>query len=83
MADTKIGEIIHYYDKIGVAVVKVLSSMKVGDKIKIAGHDNEFEQTVGSMQVEHESIDQAKKGDDVGMKVEQPVKSGDDVYKVV
>ena len=82
MADTKIGEIIHYYDKIGVAVVKVLSSMKVGDKIKIAGHDNEFEQTVGSMQVEHESIDQAKKGADVGMKVEQPVKSGDDVYKV-
>ncbi len=82
MADTKVGEIIHYYDKIGVAVVKVLSSMKVGDKIKIAGHDNEFEQTVGSMQVEHENIDQAKKGADVGMKVEQPVKSGDDVYKV-
>lgn len=83
MADTKVGEIIHYYDKIGVAVVKVLSSIKVGDKIKIAGHDNEFEQTVASMQVEHESIDQAKKGDDVGMKVEQPVKTGDDVYKVV
>jgi len=82
MADTKVGEIIHYYDKIGVAVVKVLSPVKVGDKIKIAGHDNEFEQTIASMQVEHESIDKAKKGDDVGMKTNQPVKSGDEVYKV-
>jgi len=82
MTDTKIGNIVHYYDKIGVAVVKVLSPLKVGDRIKISGHDKEFEQEIASMQVEHQSIDQAKKGDDVGMKVEQPVKDGDEVYKV-
>ncbi len=82
MTDTKIGNIVHYYDKIGVAVVKVLSPLKVGDRIKISGHDKEFEQEIASMQVEHQNIDQAKKGDDVGMKVEQPVKDGDEVYKV-
>ena len=82
MTDTKVGEIIHYYDKIGVAVVKVLTPIKVGDRIKISGHDNEFEQEIASMQVEHQNIEQAKKGDDVGMKVEQPVKDGDEVYKV-
>jgi len=82
MTDTKIGNIVHYYDKIGVAVVKVLSPLKVGDRIKISGHDQEFEQEIASMQVEHQNIDQAKKGDDVGMKVDQPVKDGDEVYKV-
>lgn len=82
MTDTKVGKIVHYYDKIGVAVVKVASSIKVGDRIKISGHDKEFEQEVASMQVEHQNINQAKKGDDVGMKVDQPVKDGDEVYKV-
>jgi translation elongation factor EF-1alpha len=82
MTDTKVGNIVHYYDKIGVAVVKVLSPIKVGDRIKISGHDQEFEQEIASMQVEHQNIDQAKKGDDVGMKVDQPVKDGDEVYKV-
>ncbi|MBM3205515.1 hypothetical protein FJZ41_01525 [Candidatus Shapirobacteria bacterium] len=82
MADTKVGEIIHFYDKIGVAVVKVLSPIKVGDRLKISGHDKEFEQEVTSMQVEHKSINEAKKGDDVGMKVDQPVKDGDEVYKI-
>jgi len=82
MTDTKVGVIVHYYDKIGVAVVKVLTPIKVGDRIKISGHDKEFEQEIASMQVEHKNIDQAKKGDDVGLKVDQPVKDGDEVYKV-
>ena len=82
MADTKVGTITHFYDKIGVAVINVLSPIKVGDRIKISGHDKEFEQEISSMQVEHQNIDQAKKGDNVGMKVDQPVKDGDEVYKV-
>jgi len=82
MTDTKVGVIVHYYDKIGVAVVKVLTPIKVGDRIKISGHDKEFEQEIASMQVEHQNIEKAKKGDDVGMKVDQPVKDGDEVYRV-
>ena len=82
MTDTKVGEIIHYYDKIGVAVLKVLSPLKVGDRIKISGHDKEFEQTIASMQVEHQNIDKAKKGDEVGMKLDQPARDGDEAYKV-
>ncbi len=82
MTDTKVGTVTHYYDKIGVAVINVLAPIKVGDKIKISGHDKEFEQTVTSMQVEHQNIEQAKKGDNVGMKVDQEVKEGDEVYKI-
>lgn len=82
MADIKVGAITHFYDKIGVAVINVLAPIKVGDRIKISGHDKEFEQEIASMQVEHQNIDQAKKGDNVGMKTDQPVKDGDEVYKV-
>ena len=82
MTDTKVGTVTHFYDKIGVAVINVLSPLKVGDRIKISGHDKEFEQEITSMQVEHQNIQAAKKGDDVGIKMDQPVKDGDEVYKV-
>ena len=81
MADTKVGEITHYYDKIGVAVVSVLGPIKVGDRIKIKG-SNEFEQEIASMQIEHENVDSVKKGDQVGMKIDQPVKEKDEIFKL-
>ena len=82
MADTKVGKISHYYNKISVAVIEVLAPLSVGDRIKISGHGNEVEQEISSMQIEHEQIKKAKKGQSVGLKVDQPVKSGDEVFKV-
>ena len=82
MANTLVGKITHYFDKIGVAVVEVLAPIKVGDQIKISGHGNEFTQEVTSMQIEHQQVQEAQKGQTVGMKVDQPVKEGDEVYKV-
>lgn len=82
MADVKIGQIIHYYDKIGVAVVELTGGLNVDDTIRISGHGNEFTQVVSSMQVEHLQIEKAKKGQAIGMKIDQPVKEGDEVYKV-
>lgn len=77
---TKIGKITHYYDKIGVAVVELSNTIKKGDKLKISGHDNEFLQTCNSMQVEHVEVNDAKKGDIIGLKVDQAVKEGDNIY---
>ena len=82
MADSKVGKISHYYDKILVAVVELTAELKVGDRIKISGHDHEFEQTVSSIQMEHQSVEEAQSGQSVGVKVDQPVKPGDDVYKI-
>lgn len=76
----QIGKITHYFSKIGVGVVELTSNLKIGDVIVIAGHGHEFEQKVDSMQVEHEQVTEAKAGDAVGMKVDQPVKEGDLVY---
>lgn len=81
MKETQVGTISHYYDHIGVGVVKVSASLKVGDKIHIKGASTDFDQEVTSMQVEHEQIQAAKKGDAIGMKVDQEVREGDTVYK--
>ena len=82
MVNKPVGKISHYYDKIGVAVIDIKSPIKVGEMIKIVGHDKEFNQPVESMQIEHEEIKSAKKGQAIGMKVNQPVKENDLVYKV-
>jgi len=79
----KVGKITHYYDKIGVAVLEVLSDVSVGDKIKfVRGGEDLFEQTVESMQVEHDKVETAKKGDIVGLKVDGDLKEGAEVYKI-
>jgi len=75
-----VGKIAHFYPKIGVAVVEVASPIKTGDKISIEGHGKAFEQTVGSMQIEHAQVPVAKKGQSIGMKVADEVKEGDLVY---
>ena len=78
------GEITHYYDKICVAVVKLVSGdLKVGDKVKLVNSaGEEFEQEIKSMQIEHVEIEIAKKGDEFGLKVDTAVKAKSDVVKV-
>lgn len=81
--DQKIGKVTHYYNKIGVAVVELTKPLSVGDKIKISGHDKEFTQEVASMQMEHQEIKKAKAKESIGLKVDQPVKENDEVFKVM
>lgn len=75
------GKVTHFFDKISVAVVKLSAPLKVGDKIRIEGHGQKFQQTITSMQVDYDPIKNAKKGQEVGMKVAKPVKDGDLLYK--
>lgn len=77
----KIGKIHHYYDKIGVAALTLTGPLAVGDTVTVTGHGNTVTQTIDSMQIEHEQIQKAKKGDDVAFKIDQPVKEGDEVEK--
>jgi putative protease len=81
--DIQIAKITHYYDKIAVAVIEVIKQpLKVGDVIKISGHDSEFNQTVSSLQVEHEQVKEITKGESGALKTDKPVKEGDVIYLV-
>ena len=78
-----IGKVVHYFDKIGVAVIALSGSLKVGDTIRIAGGEStDFTQEIDAMEAEHEKIKSAKKGDEVGTKVKEKVRDGYKVYKV-
>ena len=80
--DKEIGKVIHYFDKAMVAVVRLTDGLKTGETVKFVHGENEFTQTIDSMEVEHEKIQSAKKGDEVAVKVEQKAKEGTGVYKV-
>ena len=80
--EKEIGKVTHYYTKLGVAVVELTDTLKVGDKIKIKGATSDFEQPVESMQIEHEKIEEAKAGQSIGMKVKEHVREHDVVYKI-
>jgi putative protease len=81
MAVKKIGTVIHFYDKILVAIVKLSAPLKTGDSIKFKHGDKEFTQTVDSMELEHKPINSAKKGSEIGLKVDQPVKEKTEVLQ--
>ena len=76
-----IGKITHFYDKIKVAVVALNAKLKVGDRIKIGKNDSFVEQEVKSIQIEHEKLKEAKKGQEIGLKVSKKVREGDLVFK--
>ena len=75
-----IGKVIHYYDKISVAIVKLDKKFSVGKTVKFVKGDSVFEQTVKSMEMEHGKLTEAKKGDEVGIKVEKATKEGTLMY---
>ncbi len=84
MAEEKlIGKIVHFFGNINVGIIELAEVLKVGETIHVKGTSTDFEQTVDSMQVEHKEISEAKAGDQVGLKVAQKVKEGDQVFRAV
>lgn len=78
----EVGKITHFFSKINVAVVDLTATLSVGNRIRIQGPTTNFEQTVDSMQIEHENVKTAKKGQSIGLKVNERVREKDTVYKV-
>jgi len=73
--------VIHYYDKISVAVVRLDGKLKIGDTIIVRGGETEFEQTIDSMQVNHQNVDSGKKDDEVAIKLEGKAREGYAVFR--
>ncbi len=80
--DNKIGEVVHYFNNISVAVISLSDDLSVGDSVKFARNDEElFEQEVTSMEIDEEKVDSASSGDEVAVKVDEKAKEGTEVYK--
>jgi putative protease len=84
MNEQEIGYVSNYYKNISVAAIEITNgSVSVGDTLHFLGNTTNFELTVDSMQIEHESVTEAKKGDGIGLKIPAKVRKKDKVYKIV
>ena len=84
MKDQEIGYVSKYFGQISVAAIEITAGkLNVGDTIKVKGHTTDLTEKVQSMQIEHETVENAKKGDSIGIKVTDNVRRKDKVFKIV
>jgi putative protease len=81
MSDNPVGKVTHYFDRIGVAVLELTETVRVGDTLHFLGHSTDFKQKVDSLQIEHKNVAEGKPGQDVALKVSQKVHPNDKVLK--
>jgi len=82
MTGTRIGEVIHFYDRIGVAVIVLTAPIRLGDQVHFLGRSTDFEQEVKSIQIEHQPISEAGPGQEIALKVERRVHPHDKVFTI-
>ncbi len=81
--EEEVGFVEHWFGHISVAGIKVTNgSIKVGDTLHYKGHTTDFQEKVTTIQEEHKSVAEAKKGAEIGIKVAQHVREHDKVFKV-
>ena len=78
----EVGKVTHFFTKISVAVIELKASISVGDRILIKGPTTDLEQTVESMEIEHQKVTRAEAGQSIGLKVDDRVRENDTVYKI-
>lgn len=71
-----IGKVVHYYDRIGVAIIDLKEPLHVGDMVMLKKGDRIMPQRIDSIEIEHASVPAAKAGDIVGVKVDNAVHEG-------
>ncbi len=81
--EEEVGKVVHFFGQISVGIVKLTKPIKKGEELHFKGATTDFTQKVESMQVDHKDIDSAKKGDEVGIKLDDKVRDGDTVFRAV
>jgi hypothetical protein len=79
----KIGIVTDYLDRIGVAVIQLTDGdLRVGDRVRITGQTTEVMQAVESLQIEYRPLEKAVRGSEVALKVADPVRRHDQVFRI-
>ena len=82
MPEEAIGKVSDFFSRPVVAGIELTAPLKVGDRVHIMGHTTDLELSIQSMQIDNASVEEAKAGDAVGIKVPDRVRRGETVYKV-
>lgn len=82
--EKEIGFVEHFFGHISVAAIKITDgTLKAGDTIRVKGHTTDFTEVIKSMQIDKKDITEAKKGDDIGVKMQGKCRNHDKVYLVL
>jgi putative protease len=82
MAEHLVGTVSHYWGRLEVAGIELSAALEVGDTIHILGNTSDFTQTVDSIQIEQETVESAKAGDSIGVKMKERARVNDRVLTV-
>ena len=82
MPERSVGKVEHYYPKVNAAAVRLTRKVKLGDRVHIVGHGDDFQEEVTSLQLDHQPIEEGKPGQSIGLWVKDRVHEGDDVLLV-
>ena len=82
MPEKEVGMVSDFFAHPVVAGIDLTGTIKTGDTIHIVGHTTDMEIAVDSMEIDRVHVDEAKKGQSIGIKVPDRVRRGDKVYKV-
>ncbi len=78
-----VGEVVYFYPKIKVALLRLRGRVERGDEIAVFGEKSGVEHlTIKEMEKDKKRVSKAKKGEEVGIKVDFKPKIGDSVYKI-
>ena len=80
--EAEIGRVTHYYSHLNVAVLERMDHLKVGETVHFLGHTTDFTQRVTSMEIDHHHVVAVNPGDNVALKVTEPVREHDVIYRV-
>ena len=78
-----IGKVTHYFTKLKVAKIKLVSELKIRDEIIIIGKTTGLKKSkIKHIEIKHKSVQKAKKGDEIGIKIPR-VRKNDEVYILI
>ncbi len=81
--EERLGSVIKFFEKTSIAAVKLdFGDLAVGDTIHVKGTNTDFTQTIEAMEFDHQPVQKATRGQFTGIKLSQPAKPFDLVYKV-
>ncbi len=77
-----VGKVEHYYEKAGVAAVKLEGTLRIGDIVELGDEEEAVRQRIASMQIDRQDVEEAYNGDFVGIKTKYRIAEGVPVYKI-
>ena len=84
MAESKVGTVFHFFDRICVAAIELTGDVTVGDQVRFIRHGEVlFDQKIASMQIEHDHVAAAKAGQSIGMKTDEKVRVGTEIFRII